>query len=245
MSLIKSELRRAIQEFRFYWINFLSDVGVTYLFFIGLFYSNGDRSAYFLIISLLVWLYAQEAINQMCHYILEEKYFGTIEQLFMSIHSPLAILAARAISSFLVTTIAAIPLGSLMYVSAGFPHGEFRVITLLPFFLTLIPLYGFGYMLAGLTLQYSNVSSVGSVLTYILLIFSGVFPIQIPMEKLIDLLIPIGVGIKAIESFSSQGFSIGPIGVLLLQGVVYVGAGLLVFNFAVYFAKKSGVIKKY
>jgi len=248
IKLISVELRRAVDEFRFYWINVLSEIAVTYLFFIGLFYSyyiNADSPSYFLIIALLIWLYAQEAMNQMCHYVLEEKYFGTIEQLFMSNYRPTAILGARVISSFLITTITAVPLGFLMYMSAGFPQSEFHAIILLPFFLTLIPLYGFGYMLAGLTLRYSNVSSVGSVLTYVLLIFSGIFPIQIPMEKLAYLMNPIGFGIKTIESFSLEGFSWFPIGVLALQGLIFMGTGLLAFNLSVYFARKSGVIKKY
>ncbi len=256
LTVLKAEIRRTAQEARNYWLLTISNIFVTIIFFFGLRLSipiENQGSGIFFLLSILLWYYSLEITNQMSHYILEEKYFGTIEKLFLSPYGPSAILAARAFSSILLSTSITTCLYLLLTFAAGASPLDITFPMVLVLFIALFGLYGFGFILAGLTVTNSRTSSVSYIVTYVMLFMSGMvapleaFPeIVVPVALCFPLTIPIkNLRIAATEHLSLVGFVTQPwLHLQIIYSISSVIIGLVIFRCATRRAKAKGTLRR-
>ncbi len=255
VAVVKGEVRRTVEEAKNYWLQTITNIISTIIFFLGFsFVISPDLrgSDLFLLVSMLLWYFSLEIINQMSHYILEEKYFGTIEKIFLSPYGPVTVLSYRAFSSILLST----GIVSVMYLGLSLIVGISPFSITLPMILisivTLAGLYGFGLMLAGLTLLSSRTSSVSSIITYVMLFISGML---VPLDQFhpviaaIARLFPLTNGVEMLRVIATSNMDL--LGFILnintYFGIVYsivaIIAGILVFKYAVRRAKIKGVLR--
>lgn len=253
--VLKAEIRRTIQEIKNYWLYTISDILATIIFFFGLSFSipvDYRGSNLFFLVSILLWYYSLEITNQMSRYILEEKYFGTIEKLFLSPYGPVAVLSSRAFSSILLST----GIVACLFFSLAFAIGVSPFAVTLPMvivsLITLFGLYGFGLILAGLTIINSRTSSVAYITTYIMLFMSGMVT---PLEAFptgvayIARLFPLTIGIENLRMVITDNSTVAGLFThpRLYIGFIYSGLsiiiGIQVFRYAVKIAKVKGILR--
>lgn len=257
--LLKAEIRRSFQEIKHYYLETFSNMIITYLFFLGIFWafaenSNSKDMGTFFIIALLLWYYTQETINQMCHYVTEEKYFGTIEQLFLSPFGSIKLFGARALSNLFYSTAVALGLMILMGISVGIGVPFISLSIIIVAIVTIIGLYGFGYALAGLTIISSRTTNFAAIITYLLLIVTGII---VPISNLplvvqyISKFLPLTFGIETIR-FLSVGQTTfweiiknGMFLKLIIHSLASLSLGVIIFYYADERARKKGVVKRY
>lgn len=120
--------------------------------------------------------------------------------------------------------------------------------------LSVLGLYGFGFMLAALALIFKRVGPVATVLQYILLFITGAI---IPLEnfpviiRTIGQTLPLSAGIKAMQMSVIERLPLAAIirdpvfSNLLLSTVIYVFLGLTAFMVADRFARQKGLLGQY
>ena len=253
--IFKGELRRTIEEAKNYRLQTISNVVSTAIFFLGFSFAvppDMRGSNLFLLISMLLWYFSLEIINQMSHYILEEKYFGTIEKIFLSPFGPVIVLSFRALSSLILSSGIVIVMFFGLSLAIGISPFAITLPMLATCLVTLAGLYGFGLMLAGLTIINSRTSSISSIVTYILLFISGMLiPLQEfpPILGAIARFFPLTNGIEMLRTITSENLDV--ISVLLhpnsIFGIAYsvlsIVAGFVIFRSAVRRAKTKGIIR--
>lgn len=253
MIVFRAELRRTVHEARYYWIHTISSIVSTIVFYLGFSFSiPGIRLDAFFLLSMLLWYYSLEITNQMSHYILEEKFFGTIEKIFLSPFGPLKVLSARALSSLAVSSLSSLAMFVVLSTALGISPFGMPAATLVVFGLTLVGLYGFGLMLAGLTLLNARTSSVSGIIVYVMLFMSGmILPLDSFPEGLAVLarLLPLTIGVDNMRFLTSTGPDqwLFLVSLRFLSGVLYsLGAvflGVFLFGRGVRTAKNKGLLR--
>ncbi|MDI6847275.1 MAG: ABC transporter permease [Candidatus Bathyarchaeia archaeon] len=253
--VLKGEMKRTLQELKYYWIYTVTNVIVTIIFFLGLYStlsaSGSQLSASFFVVSILLWYYSLEMINQMSHYITEEKYFGTIEKLFVSPYGPLVILGCRAIASMAFSSAIVLCLYFPLSLLAHAPLAAVTPAMIFAVTITLLGIYGFGLALAGLTILSSRTSSVGYILTYIILFTSGmVTPLETlpPVIGYIARALPLALGVENLRIAESNSlgmwdlFRYPTFFYQICYSLLSIAIGFLLFKYSISKAKSRGVL---
>lgn len=181
-ALLKAECLKVFSDIKIYWMNYiLGNLNVFFMFF-GLFYAfsenkQDDVGKILFLFGLMYWYFGVHAVDLISILIEEEIEQGTLEQLLMT-RTPLAVsLMFRIIAQILFDLFK----GSLVFIICALCFQiDFTMmlkmefwISVIVFFAGLIAMYGFGYLIAGLSLVYKQVSSLASISSSLILFFSG------------------------------------------------------------------------
>lgn len=181
-ALLKAECLKVFGDVKIYWMNYIfGNLNVFFMFF-GLFYAfsenkQDDVGKMLFLFGLMYWYFGVHAVDLISILIEEEIEQGTLEQLLMT-RTPLAVsLMFRIVAQILFDLFK----GSFVFVvcTACFQINftmmlkmEFWL-SVIVFFAGLAAMYGFGYLMAGLSLVYKQVSSLASISSSLILFFSG------------------------------------------------------------------------
>lgn len=166
------------------------------------------------LLGYMVWFFGMKAVDHMAFMLSEEARSGTLEQMFMTPAPMGVVMLGRCIGTLWV---AAVQVGLvvtaivlLLRMPIGFdPPTVARAVPV--FGLTMVGLFGFGYVVAGVTIVFKQVSSLINMVQNLLLFFGGV---MLPVENL-----PRGVELFARTLPSTQGIAV-------LRQVVFGGESL-------------------
>jgi len=248
-------LTRFLIEIKRYPFNTLSGLVTLYLIFLLLFagakYAQGFGVNVFgegleaLVAGFLVWTFALAAYSDLSWEIMREAQQGTLEQLYMCPFGFRFVSIAWVLSSFLVNLIfAGVLLGLMMVTTGKFLH--LRLGTLLPLlFLTLAPIYGIGFIMAGLALVFKRIQAFFQILQ-----FAFVPLLFLPAEKWWGKALPLSLGTDLIHQVMTDGKSLvdlSRVDLLALLGtaVFYFGLGLFAFRLCERVAKDRGLLAHY
>ncbi len=170
---------------------------------------------------------------------------GTLEQLYMCPFGFRFVSLAWVLSSFLMGFFFAGALLGLMMVTTGkvlhLPLG-----TVLPLlFLTLAPIYGVGFFMAGLALVFKRIQAFFQILQ-----FAFIPLLFLPGDTWWAKALPLSLGADLIRAAMVEGktlFDLTPLDLLTLLGTAcfYFGLGLLIFKVCEDLAKDRGLLAHY
>lgn len=246
---------RFLIELKRYPFNTLSSLVTLYLVFLLLFvgarYVQGFGGNVFgenleaLVVGFLVWTYALGAYSDLSWEVMREAQQGTLEQLYMCPFGFGFVSISWVLSSFpggflfwgALLLLLMITTGKFLYLPLG---------TLIPLlFLTLAPIYGVGFLMAGLALVFKRVQAFFQILQ-----FMFVPLLFLPAEEWWAKALPLSLGASLIREVMTEGKSLlvlpGPdLLVVLGTAVFYFSLGLFVFKLWEKVAKDRGLLAHY
>jgi ABC-2 type transport system permease protein len=246
--LFNVELKRYLHEMKAYFPDHIVNIFVSFLLFIIFFLgmSKGDNE--FLYIGFFYWFFANSVIGESSASISDEKQSGTFEQLIIKPTRLLSILSMRTFIMILISLIKAIVLIPLivLILRINFVF-DFRIIFLL--LITLVGVFGFGLLLATLTLVFTKTASFESIISYLLLFISGAI---IPYQNLpnwlyiVSKFLPISQGISvSVSLLSTNTISTVDLILLIINSLSYCAIGIIVFVLVQKRGKKTGFTLTY
>jgi ABC-2 type transport system permease protein len=205
------------------------------------------------LLGYVIWFFAVLVISDLSWNLQEETQTGTLEQMYMSSVSLKVIVMgrtfARLIVSIVMVSVITVILIMLMQIRIPFRWQGFPILAL-----TLVGLYGFGFMIAGLTLIYKHVQSLANFVTNALLFLNGAL---LPVDKLPGFLqaitktLPTTQGIIVLRNVIlhnqslAEAWSDSSLTFLLIHSILYFTAGMLFFEWCERTAKRQGTFGQY
>lgn len=248
-------LTRFFIELKRYPFNTLSALATLYLIFLLLFagarYAQGlgvnlfGESLEGLVVGFLVWTFAIAAYSDLSWELMREAQQGTLEQLYMCPAGFRFVSLSWIVGSFLTSLVMVGILLGLMMVTTGH-FLRLPVETLLPLLLlTLAPVYGIGFLMAGLALVYKRIQAFFQVLQFVFVAL-----VALPADEGWAKALPLSLGTRLIGQVMADGDRLTTLpltDVLILVGtaVFYLSVGTLVFRVLEGVAKDRGLLAHY
>ncbi|MDR2896593.1 MAG: ABC transporter permease [Propionibacteriaceae bacterium] len=248
LRLIAGELRRYLIECRAYWPSFVSQTAVMIVMFAVFVWMSPATSRPSGWYGYFLWIVASGVISEAPIATNSEKQRGTLEQLMVRPHSLPRLMMVKSVSWVTINLVLAILTMGIIVVLFRLPLGfswEILPIALVGIAST----FGFALLLSALTLLWSKVSGLVSVLTFLLLLCTGaVVPVTDlpgPLQWLaagLPLTASIGLGKAAIA-----GLGIVPAEVfwLLINAIIYIVLGWLCCRLVIRVALRRGITMHY
>ncbi|MFO7173452.1 MAG: ABC transporter permease [Bacillota bacterium] len=258
--LLLEEIRRLVALMRRYWMDELSFAITIYLLFLGVLYMGGaltgqvvqEQAKAATLVGMLMWQLSLGSMSVLGWSFYNEAAVGTLEHLYLSPFGAIRVFLARSVANFLsmlaVTSIS----GALAILTTGvrlhLPPLELAVI--LP--ASVAGTYGFGFLIAALTLTFKRTQQVMQLLQFFFLIFTGA---AVPLEQMhwslraFGELLPMTAGLRALRAVTVAGAGLGDVtGDLLRMGITtaaWLALGIAVYRVADRRARLRGSIGQY
>lgn len=243
----KAEMNKYLLEVRCYYPDQIVGIVVLFILFFGFFSMSSvnmrQDSAFY--IGFVYWFYASGIIANSSASISEEKQSGTFEQLLIKPTGLSSILFYRSICWLMLQTfeivIIILTIRFVFRIEIGFS------IAILPVFIvTMIGLVGISYLLSALTLVFTKTASFESILSYILLFFTGVISGVDSVKNFAYYVLPLsqGIGLSR-QLIHGQIPKVTSIVILVLNSAAYFLIGGILFKVVMSKAKTKGIGQEY
>ena len=253
-AVLAANVRKVVIELLRYLPNTISLIVTFYVIFLAMFLgisvvgdpATVDANLRFAIVGNAFWFLLLVGVSSMGWELTTEATRGTLEQLAMSPMGMTRILLARMVGTLGVHLVITVGMLLLTMLTAGqwlsFDLPLLAAV-LLP---TFVAVLGLGFMVAGLALVYKQISALLQVLQFVFLGFAFV-PLSVaPWLELA----PVVKGIDMVRMALVDGVTLAAFGPsdwlsLLLNGAVYLAAGLAAFRLAERRAVNRGLLGQY
>lgn len=204
-------------------------------------------------IGYLTWFYALAAISDLAWGIRGETTAGTLEQMAMSPVPVSLVLVGRVLANLILSTIQILLMGASFFLLLGI-RIPMRWQGLLVLAMTLVGVYGFGFIVAGATLIFKQVESFANLMQNVLVFLNGTL---LPVHNMpgwlanIARLLPSTQGIVVLRRILLDGQSLasvwrdGSLLWLIAHSALFLAAGWLVFGMCERVAKEQGSLGQY
>ena len=254
---IMAEVRKGLRMSWYYRFDLLmqlvtfSFIFLCLVFFVG----NGRLRAEDLssaVLGYVVWFYAVNVINMVGIELVGEAQSGTLEQMFMSVSPSGVLLAGRAVSALIASTVMTLVLDLVLVVVLRTPI-PISWTGLLLFAVTLVGIFGFGLMIAGATLVFKHVAALANLLINMMIFTNGTllsvehFPTWL---RVVANALPGTQGVTVLRAAILDGRPLssvahhGLVG-LLVNSAVYGVLGWVVFHAGSRRARSNGSLGQY
>ncbi|MEC4982742.1 MAG: ABC transporter permease [Oscillatoria sp. PMC 1068.18] len=256
LELFLAEIRRSWIEFIRYPMEAIGGVFVTTIIFYGLFlgakyvagasFTLGDRLEA-IIIGYVLWTLVLFVINNTAGRLQYEAQTGTLEQVFLSPFGATTVFFLRAIASLILQLLIEIVILVIIITLTG-SKIEFPLILFLPLLTVLLGAYGLAFIMGALALLFKRVQQLLGLFQFGLL-----FLLATPLETLpkfgqsVFKLLPMTLGANILRDLMARNTSINwlEFSLALVNGLVYLVIGLLIFRFCAKQVKKRGSLSGY
>ena len=227
---------------------------------IGFFMGNGRIQAGSMespLLGYLVWFFGLKAIEHMAFMLAEEARGGTLEQMYMTPAPMGVVMLGRSIGTLAVSAVQAAIIGVILVLVLRLevifdPQVVANAIPV--FILTMLGLFGFGFIVAGLTIVFKQIGTLINMLQNLLLFLSGAI---LPVDRL-----PPAVGAFAKTLPSTQGIVVlrqvvferlslpevwisGALPWLAVHSALYFVLGWIFYAYCESIAKRQGSLGQY
>lgn len=175
MNALKAEFWRKIIIYRRYWPDYLSSIGLTVLMCMGIFWGgtlvgNGiiGSSLTALLIGFALWTLIQNTVSEMSNSITQAAQTGTLEQEFLMPLAPTRIFFNKN----LVSSIFSLFQSAIVFIVLMAFTGRWiklPLIIILPLILSMITIFGLGYLIVSLTLRFKRITNLLTIGQYLYL----------------------------------------------------------------------------
>src|SRR5258708_877536 len=255
---ILNEARKGFLILWAYRINILISMIAISITFIGIGFLLGDgtlepqllASA---LLGYVIWYYVLLLTGDMGENLVAEAAAGSLEQMFISPVPISLILIGRTLANLISSTIQILLVAGVIIVLMKIPlqwHWEALPVIAI----TMLGLFGFGFMLGGTVLLFKQAHSVASLTNNVLIFLNGAL---VPINKFPDWLafiaklLPSTLGIVVIRSVLLDGKSLmdvwqdGSLPLLIIHSSVYIVCGWAVLQLCMRAAKRQGTLGQY
>lgn len=253
-SLLRVNLQKEYIELVRYLPNTIATVFTFYIIFLGMFLgiqvvgdpSTQELNTQYVIVNNLFWFLTMSTINKVGWQVTNESMRGTLEQLSMSPMGIWRIMTARLIASTVINFIILIV---LLYLSM-FTTGQWLnidLLSILPILLiTLVSMYGLGFIIAGISMVLKQVDAFLQILQFIL---AGLVFVPVTVAPIISYF-PFVKGLDLVRSVMIHGVTLSQIsvtdyGILIGNAIIYFVLGIAFFMFCERIAMKRGLLAHY
>lgn len=254
LNLFKANLNKEYIELKRYLPNTIAMLVTFYVIFLGMFFGiqligdPGSQAAniQYTIVSYIFWFMGMMVTNNVGWQVTNEAMRGTLEQLSMSPVGIWKILTARLVAT---TVLYFVMIIFLLYLSM-FTTGQWLnidLISILPILiLTLISMFGVGFMIAGISIVWKQVDSFLQILQFII---AGLTFVSISTAPFMVFL-PFVKGIDMIRDIMINGTTITQLGItdfltLMANAAIYFILGLFIFLSCEKIAMRKGLLAHY
>jgi ABC-2 type transport system permease protein len=268
--VLRAEFHKFKGMFKRYYIDSVAEVISYAILFLGVFFtvfqdvSWTSESFFQLIVGIFIWYIGISAVAIFTFILQEEMQLGTLEQIYLTRTSLTKMLLGRALGTFCFDALSGIVLTSLTFIGISL-FTSLSIIDLMSvevsliglvtiLFATMIGIYGFAFILAGLSIRYKKVSAITFILNYIFLFFTGITLSSEQLPFVLDIvskLLPITWGIINLQNLllEEQNFShlivSSDFYILLIHSTIYFGLGIFIFKIMERKSKKDGNLGHY
>ncbi|OZU87533.1 ABC transporter [Virgibacillus indicus] len=254
LNLLKANTRKEYLELKRYLPNTIAMLLTFYIIFLGLFGtihfigdpSTQDANIQYVIVNYIFWFLTITVINSIGYEVINEGMRGTLEQLSMSPMGIWRIMTARLISTTIINLIIVVVLLYVSMLTSG-QWLNIDVVTITPILiLTLISMFGVGFIIAGISIILKQVQAFLQILQFILM---GLTFVPLSLSPVIAYL-PFVKGIDLVREVMIDGltlsqFTLGDFMILGFSAVFYFSIGLGVFVYCERVAMNKGLLAHY
>ncbi len=229
---------------------FMVFLGISFFMGYGQFDMEAMASS---LLGFIFWTYAIFAIGNMSFALREEQQQGTIEQMSMGVIPFWVLLFGRTLASLIWTTLVVSIGGGAITLGFGLDLGlNSKVIPI--FLLSILGLYGLGYLVAGATLLFKNILSFTNLIQNILLFLNGaIVPITFYPEWMANVtrVLPTTLGIENLRMVTLEGLALhdvwlnGRLQLLTWHSIIWLAVGLALFLWADREARRRGLMGQF
>ncbi|MFT8391553.1 MAG: ABC transporter permease [Sporolactobacillus sp.] len=246
--ICRAEFKKYCSEILTYYPDQIVSLIVTYIIFFAFFYGFGNSESHSYYIGYLYWYFGSNVISEAAITVSSEKQEGTLEQLLIKPISISGISITRTLVWLLFNLFKVIFLLFLIKVTLNI-YLPFNLLVIPVFVITIIGLMGFSLILTALTLRYTKTASFESIISYILLFFTGSLISLDKMPKFIQIssqFFPLTKGISMSRSLL-DGHTLVALDwlALAMNSGVYFLLGELLFYFIIKGSKNDGINNRY
>jgi ABC-2 type transport system permease protein len=208
LRLLEAEVRRELKRAQAYYVDVLADqvlFTITFLFLSGIIHllTEGNYTVETLLAALIgfvTWRVADGSILRIADSIAEDAKAGTLEQVYLSPHSPGLIILARSFAILLYHSIRGFLLAVILMMILRIPPAYTPGVVLV-FGLTQVGAFGVAYTISGFHLVYKNMSSITLAISTALLFLTGaVTPLDnAPLLYTLTRALPLTIGIELLR----------------------------------------------
>ena len=205
------------------------------------------------LLGYLLWFYTMKIIAGMSWNLRDEMQAGTLEQMYMSPTPAWLLIFGQSLAKLISTTFMIVPLvvALVLLLDIQIP---LRPAGLPVLGLTLMGLFGFAFLIGGLTLVFKNVQAFADLVQYMLVFLNGAL---IPVDRFpnwleaVARILPATQGIVVLRSVILDGKSLAELWVegslvwLTLHSVVVFLGGWAVFRGCEQVARRQGSLGQY
>lgn len=250
INVFKAELIKYLSESKTYFPDHIVNIVVTYILFTGFFLgfksNNIITDSYY--IGFIYWFFASNIISEASVSISFEKQVGTLEQLISKPISLGVLLISKTLAWLLIAILKSIILIFILILTLPIKI-SFSFLLIPVFIITVIGLLGISLLLAGLTIRYTKTASFESIISYILLFFTGsiINLDNIPhIFVILTKFLPLAPGINISKNIiDSMPISSSEIILFLVNNFMYFFIGLYIFNKIYVHGKTNGILSEY
>lgn len=258
--LLKEEIRRMFLITRRYWVNELSFAISVYLIFLLLVFMGDALSGQAVppeakaatLVGMMMWQLSLGCFGLLGWSFYNEASVGTLEHLYLSPVGVIQVFLARSVANFLSMLTVTLTSAALAMLTTGvrlhLPPLALAVI--LP--LAVAGTYGFGFMMAALTLTFKRTQQLMNLTQWFFLFFTGAV---VPLEKMhwtiraFGETLPVTAGLRALRTVTITGAGLadvsGDLVRMIISSAAWLAIGIAVYNLADRRARLKGSIGQY
>lgn len=254
LHLLKANFRKEYIELKRYLPNTMAMIFTFYFIFLGMFAgiqvigdpSVQDVNTQYAIVNYIVWFLAMVVMQDIGWQVTNESMRGTLEQLSMSPMGLWRIMTARLVATTSINLIIVVVLLYISMLTAG-QWLNIDVIAIAPILiLTLISMFGVGFMIAGISIILKQVQSFLQILQFIL---AGLTFVPLSVAPFLAYL-PFVKGVDLIRYIMIDGATLSQIGagnflILAFNAIFYFILGLICFLYCERVAMHKGLLAHY
>ncbi|KAA1181417.1 MULTISPECIES: ABC transporter permease [Paenibacillus] len=254
LHLFNANFRKEYIELKRYLPNTIALVVTFYIIFLAAFFgimfigdpASFDTNVQYSIVSVVFWSLTMMTMNFIGYSVITEATRGTLEQLYMSPMGVWKIMLTRIVSQLGLQSVIMI----LLLFGAMLTSGQWlslNPMTTIPIIIvTMISMVGVSFMIAGLAIIVKQIQAFLQIFQFVLmgLVFVPItvapFLAFAPFVKGVNM-----VRTVMLENLTLTDLSLSDYGVLILNSLVYLILGLVVFDRCEKIAMKKGLLGQY
>lgn len=253
-NLLKANARKEYIELKRYLPNTLAEMFTFYFIFLGMFFGiqvvgdpgSQDLNTQYVIVNYIFWFLSLIVMSGVGWEVTNEALRGTLEQLCMSPKGTWLILLMRLISTTVIFIVIIAVLLVLSMATAG-QWLNIDILTLLPIvILTIIGMFGIGFIIAGISITLKQVQAFLNILQFI---FAGLTFIPLSVAPYLAYA-PLVKGVDMVRQVMIYNATLSDLGlgiflILTTNSIIYLVIGLFVFFRCERFARDKGLLAHY
>ncbi len=246
-----SVMKKYFIERKRYILNLIMSIGGFLMLFLLVFFGlqsfgAGTETLKGSLVGFSMWIFAAMAYSELSWSLIEEARNGTLEQLYLTPSSFRRISGYLVISSFMFQFILfTVFLGIMLLITGQTLALNPGVVVLIG--LTLLSVYGLGYIMGGLSLVFKKVQAGNQILQFMFILF-----LVLPSftDHPIIYFTPISWGNVLINRMLIRGISLFDLtvlefSILFINSAIYLLIGVVIFTYLEKVAKQRGLLGHY